>query len=89
MLLDLAVYYPEKESGDAVGNDQVCTLCEEYVAMALDYLGENKTQSEIIELLHQSCSQLHAFESEVLPHKDANHLLHETLAILSSGTRRA
>ncbi|KAK4755451.1 hypothetical protein SAY87_009208 [Trapa incisa] len=59
-----AVSYPGKELGDAITNDQVCTLCEEYTAMALDYLSKNKSQSEIIELLHTSCSQLHAFKSQ-------------------------
>ncbi|PKI38016.1 proactivator polypeptide-like 1 isoform X1 [Punica granatum] len=47
-----------------VRNDKVCTLCKEYATMALDYLSENKTKTEIIVLLHLSCSQLHAFKAE-------------------------
>ncbi|XP_010554922.1 PREDICTED: uncharacterized protein LOC104824518 [Tarenaya hassleriana] len=31
-------------------NEGVCTLCEDYVAVALDYLGRNETQSECIAL---------------------------------------
>ncbi|PON94412.1 Saposin, chordata [Trema orientale] len=45
-------------------NDKVCTLCEEYAAQALDYLDQNKTQTEIIEILHQSCSKLHSFKPQ-------------------------
>ncbi|XP_008245127.1 PREDICTED: prosaposin [Prunus mume] len=54
-------------SGDEfVGNDNVCTLCEEFAAQALDYLDENKTQTEIIEALHQTCSQLRSFKQQCI-----------------------
>ncbi|XP_055812745.1 uncharacterized protein LOC129882473 [Solanum dulcamara] len=40
------------------GNEQLCTLCEVYTAKALDYMANNKTQIEIIDLLHKSCSKM-------------------------------
>ncbi|GAB2272099.1 hypothetical protein Dimus_006918 [Dionaea muscipula] len=42
----------------------VCTLCEEYTTVALTYLSENKTQTEVIEKLHEACSQLHSFTQQ-------------------------
>jgi saposin len=39
-------------------NDKVCTLCEQVAAEALGYISENKTQSEIIDMLHNSCSRV-------------------------------
>ncbi|KAK9723657.1 hypothetical protein RND81_05G016200 [Saponaria officinalis] len=36
----------------------VCTLCEEYVTVALDYLNDDKTHDEVLEALHKSCSQM-------------------------------
>lgn len=60
----------EKQDGEiqrsnGVGrNENICTLCEEYAAQALDYLDQNKTQTEIIEILHQSCSKLHSFKPQ-------------------------
>ncbi|KAL8141031.1 hypothetical protein V2J09_007052, partial [Rumex salicifolius] len=41
-----------------------CTLCEEYSSLALDYLTENKTQMEIIEALHDACSELHTLKEQ-------------------------
>ncbi|XP_074311877.1 uncharacterized protein LOC141647549 [Silene latifolia] len=37
----------------------VCTLCEQYVTVALDYLTDEKTQNEVLEALHKTCSQMH------------------------------
>lgn len=51
-------------SEDVIKNDNVCTLCEEYAGQALEYLDRNKTQTEILELLHQSCSQLHSYKQQ-------------------------
>ena len=45
--------------------DEVCTLCEEFASQALNYLAENKTQTEILEKLHRTCSRLTTFEQEV------------------------
>ncbi|GAY32210.1 hypothetical protein CUMW_001130 [Citrus unshiu] len=47
-------------------NENLCTLCEEFTAKAVDYFAENKTQTEIINLLHSSCSHLHSFEEECI-----------------------
>ena len=51
-------------SEDVIKNDNVCTLCEEYAGQALKYLNSNKTQTEILELLHQSCSQMHSYKQQ-------------------------
>ncbi|KAI4341871.1 hypothetical protein MLD38_026543 [Melastoma candidum] len=47
-------------------NDKLCLMCEEYAEVALDYLANNKTQTEIIEVLHVSCSQLGALKKECI-----------------------
>ncbi|KAK2981811.1 hypothetical protein RJ640_010328 [Escallonia rubra] len=47
-------------------NENVCTLCEEYAAEALNYLAENKTQTEIMATLHKSCSKLLSFKEECI-----------------------
>ncbi|KAF9680097.1 hypothetical protein SADUNF_Sadunf06G0084800 [Salix dunnii] len=46
--------------------DEVCTLCEEFAAQALDYMAENQTQTEILETLHKTCSQLATFKQECI-----------------------
>ncbi|KAJ6765433.1 PROACTIVATOR POLYPEPTIDE-LIKE 1 [Salix purpurea] len=46
--------------------DEVCTLCEEFASQALNYLAENKTQTEILEKLHRSCSRLTTFEQQCI-----------------------
>lgn len=48
------------------GNQQLCTLCEEYTALAAGYLGANKTETEIIDTLHKACSRLRAYEKQCL-----------------------
>ncbi|KAJ8509993.1 hypothetical protein OPV22_000427 [Ensete ventricosum] len=48
------------------GNDQLCNLCENFTAQATQYLGENKTQTEIIETLHQACSELKPFKEQCI-----------------------
>ncbi|VVB05346.1 unnamed protein product [Arabis nemorensis] len=45
-------------------NDNVCTLCEEYVTDALSYLEKNETQAQIIEDLHDRCSHIRGFEQQ-------------------------
>ncbi|KAI4318953.1 hypothetical protein MLD38_032605 [Melastoma candidum] len=47
-------------------NDKLCLMCEEYVEVALDYLADNKTQKEIIEVLHDSCSQFGTLKQECI-----------------------
>ncbi|KAK7287133.1 hypothetical protein RIF29_00199 [Crotalaria pallida] len=44
----------------------VCALCEEYTAKALDYLNKNKTQDEIIGILHNTCNQLHSLKKQCI-----------------------
>lgn len=46
------------------GKEQLCTLCEEYTALATDYLEANKTEAEIVETLHQACTKLHSLEQQ-------------------------
>ncbi|KAK7349713.1 hypothetical protein VNO77_07313 [Canavalia gladiata] len=41
-----------------------CALCEEYTTEALDYL--NDKQDEIIDALHNTCHQLHAFRQQCI-----------------------
>ncbi|PPS08518.1 hypothetical protein GOBAR_AA12144 [Gossypium barbadense] len=56
----------EKVIETVARNDNVCTLCEEFTTEAVDYLSQNKTQTEIIEILHKSCSRLRAFEPQCI-----------------------
>lgn len=52
--------------GSVSTNDNLCTLCEEFASKAVDYLAENKTQTEIIEMLHVACSSVGSFKREVV-----------------------
>lgn len=52
--------------GGGLENDNVCTLCEEFTAKAVDYLADNKTQTEIIDVLHMSCCRLASFKKKVV-----------------------
>ncbi|KAL8093138.1 uncharacterized protein LOC141693836 [Apium graveolens] len=56
----------EKDILEIGKNYNVCTLCKEYTAEALTYLDANKTQEEIIHILHGSCSKLHSLKEECL-----------------------
>ncbi|KAF8007685.1 hypothetical protein BT93_K1625 [Corymbia citriodora subsp. variegata] len=58
-----AIQYHMLEKGSS-NNGNVCAWCEEYAELALEYLAENKTQSEVIELLHLTCSQVPVFKAE-------------------------
>eukprot|EP00257_Ricinus_communis_P012027 XP_002533718.2 prosaposin [Ricinus communis] len=53
-------------SNEVVGNEQVCVLCEEFASQALDYLTENKTQTEILGALHQACSRVPTFKQQCM-----------------------
>jgi saposin len=46
-------------------NQKGCTLCEEYMTETLDYLGENKTQTMVIDILHDGCSRARSLRQEV------------------------
>ncbi|KAG9147938.1 hypothetical protein Leryth_003533 [Lithospermum erythrorhizon] len=48
-----------------VGRNEVCTMCEEFASDAVNYISNNKTQTDIIEMLHQSCSKMFSFKQEV------------------------
>lgn len=48
------------------GDENVCTMCKEFAAEAIKYLEENKTQLEIIDILHKTCSQLVPLEQQVV-----------------------
>lgn len=50
--------------GNVVKNDNLCSLCEEYAGEALFYLQQNKTQEEIISILHESCSKLQSLKHQ-------------------------
>ncbi|TYH81741.1 hypothetical protein ES332_D02G005900v1 [Gossypium tomentosum] len=56
----------EKVIETVARNDNVWTLCEQFTTEAVDYLSQNKTQTEIIEILHKSCSRLRAFEPQCI-----------------------
>lgn len=60
-------------------NDRVCTLCEEFASEALDYLAENKTQTEIFDALHQACNQIGSFKHEVMSPFSQVDILDKTL----------
>jgi saposin len=47
-------------------NQKGCTLCEEYMTQTLDYLGENKTQTMVIDILHDGCSRARSLRQEVI-----------------------
>ncbi|KAJ4980060.1 hypothetical protein NE237_010840 [Protea cynaroides] len=50
----------------AATDDRVCTLCEQFTAQALEYLDENKTQTQIIEELHLACQKLLSFKQQCI-----------------------
>lgn len=47
-------------------NEDLCTLCKQLASDALKYLAENKTQTEIISILHQTCTKIHTFKKECI-----------------------
>ncbi|KAL3615749.1 hypothetical protein CASFOL_040043 [Castilleja foliolosa] len=49
-----------------VKDERLCTLCEEFAGQALNYLSENKTQTEIIDTLHKSCSKIPSFKQQCI-----------------------
>ncbi|XP_042412812.1 prosaposin-like isoform X3 [Zingiber officinale] len=59
----------QKDSGvesqsDVRRNQKFCTLCEDYASQALNYIGNNETQSEILSRLNRVCSRFHFYEKE-------------------------
>ncbi|KHG03118.1 Proactivator polypeptide [Gossypium arboreum] len=49
-----------------VWKDNVCTVCEEFATEAINFLSQNKTQTEIVEVLHKSCSRIPSFEQQCI-----------------------
>lgn len=52
------------EASDAK-DDSVCSLCKQYASVGIDYLQDTKTQTEIVETLHRSCSYALSLKTEV------------------------
>ncbi|KAI4302654.1 hypothetical protein MLD38_038374 [Melastoma candidum] len=53
-------------SGDVLRNKNTCSLCEEFTGEALGYLADNKTQNEIMGVLHKSCARALSFKEECI-----------------------
>ncbi|CAA2995548.1 Prosaposin [Olea europaea subsp. europaea] len=47
-------------------NNELCTLCEDFASEALNYLSENKTQTEIISILHKSCFKIPTIKQQCI-----------------------
>jgi len=43
------------------GDDKTCAMCEQFIEEAAYYVSQNKTQSEVLAALHQTCSKLGVF----------------------------
>ncbi|CAL5337933.1 unnamed protein product [Camellia sinensis] len=54
-----------KASEEVGRNENVCTLCEEFAAKAIEYLEDNKTQTEMIDILHNTCARLIPIEQKI------------------------
>ncbi|CAI9097171.1 OLC1v1033535C1 [Oldenlandia corymbosa var. corymbosa] len=60
---------PDREAQSASElskNDQVCVMCEQFTEQAVTYLANNKTQKEIIQMLHKSCSKIRNFKKQCI-----------------------
>ncbi|KAF5950836.1 hypothetical protein HYC85_012829 [Camellia sinensis] len=55
-----------KASEEVGRNENVCTLCEEFAAKAIEYLEDNKTQTEMIDILHNTCARLIPIEQKCI-----------------------
>ena len=55
-----------KASEEATVIENICTLCEEFSTDVLDYLEDNSTQTEIIDILYQTCSDLHSIKNQCI-----------------------
>ncbi|KAI4353527.1 hypothetical protein L6164_002470 [Bauhinia variegata] len=58
------------EISEQTRRPNVCALCEQYSAVALDYLNATKTQNEIIDILHNSCSELRSLKQQCMTFVD-------------------
>lgn len=48
------------------GSDIVCKMCEEFTTEAINYLNNNKTQEDIINLLLKSCPKMRMYEQQCI-----------------------
>lgn len=55
-----------KASEEVGRNENVCTLCEEFAAKAIKFLEDNNTQTEIIDILHNTCARLIPIEQKCI-----------------------
>ncbi|XP_075513128.1 uncharacterized protein LOC142548604 isoform X3 [Primulina tabacum] len=51
---------------EVMKNETLCSLCEEYSTDAVCYLSENKTQTEIIDILHKICARIPTFSKQCI-----------------------
>ncbi|KAK4802739.1 hypothetical protein SAY86_000942 [Trapa natans] len=56
----------QHQQEDVSRNENLCTLCEEYAVQALDYLNNNITQIEVLQLLHERCSRMPTFKQQCI-----------------------
>ncbi|KAK4748179.1 hypothetical protein SAY87_014765 [Trapa incisa] len=56
----------QHQQEDVSRNENLCTLCEEYAVQALDYLNNNITQTEVLQLLHERCSLMPTFKQQCI-----------------------
>ncbi|KAF8099791.1 hypothetical protein N665_0237s0045 [Sinapis alba] len=64
LLSDARSFLHSSISEEVSKNEKVCTLCEEYVNVAISYLEKNETQAQIIEDLHDRCSHMRGFAQQ-------------------------
>ncbi|KAG2329244.1 hypothetical protein Bca52824_000424 [Brassica carinata] len=64
LLSDARSFLHSSTSEKVIKNEKVCTLCEEYVNVAISYLEKNETQAQIIEDLHDRCSHMRGFAQQ-------------------------
>ena len=58
----------EVQASKVGGNENACSMCIEFAGKAIEYFKNNKTQTEIISILHKSCSRLTLLEQQVVSH---------------------
>ncbi|KAK8631309.1 hypothetical protein V6N13_080063 [Hibiscus sabdariffa] len=56
----------EEVIGKVARKDNVCTMCEEFTSEVIEYLSQNKSQTEIVEMLHKSCSHVPSFKKQCI-----------------------
>ncbi|PSS23870.1 Saposin-D like [Actinidia chinensis var. chinensis] len=56
----------EVQASKVGGNENVCSMCIEFAGKAIEYFKNNKTQTEIISILHKSCSRLTLLEQQCI-----------------------